>query len=162
MSTSTKTDIPQALTDVNVEPLSQTSRPNNCIVTKVQTKLFTWLAMIPKAGQIFGYAWIICRPGTQDWNIHTNNAPAVVAPIDPGPLPQIPPGTNAFDERRLVREHESQRRMCTTYRNAVSWFHSKIVKICGVYIEALRHEITGYTNVAPHQFFTHLLPLMEG
>lgn len=155
MSTSTGTDI-KAMVEYQIDPLPTNRRPNFYDIVSMQTSFFTALTLLPMAGQLFGHAFLVCRQGTEDWNSRTNNAPAVAHPVDPGPLPNIPAGTHAFDERRLVREHEADQKMYLALKSAHGWFMSKIILVGGIYITALKHETTGYTNVTPARFFAHL------
>ena len=104
----------------------------------------------------FGFLFLVCRPGTNDYLNQTGQAVMPALPANPGAVANIPTGTTAFDERRLVREFEGQQQSWTTYQEVLAWFLASIQETCGVYIHTLRHHVTGYSNIAPHRFFAHL------
>ena len=65
-----------------------------------------------------GHIHLICRNGTNDYALLTNNAPAFVIPNDPGPVPVIPHGTTQVQALAILELHKSELEALQTYINA--------------------------------------------
>ena len=105
-----------------------------------------------------GHIHLICRNGTNDYALLTNNAPAFVIPNDPGPVPVIPHGTTQVQALAIRELHKSEleaRRTYITTRGAIA---EEIILACkaGSYLNPLKHPITGFTHVTPERMFTYL------
>ena len=147
--------LPQAILDLELPVLPTDRRPSHHDILDLQNVIFGALKLIPGAGS-FGHAHLVCRDGTEDWRSRTNNAPAERPPVDPGPIAIIPNGTLAFEERQLVRLHESNTKTYDVGQQAQAWLLLKLPVACHIYVEALKHTITGFTHLRPSRFFAHL------
>lgn len=147
--------LPQAFIEQVFTPVSTQHRPNFFVVNEIHNALFEGLQTIP-TGNTHGAADMVCRPGTNDWSSRTNNARAVAPIADPGLVPVIPNGTTQVEERAIVRQHESNRHQYLLRKEAQTLTVARLATIFHVFAEAIRHAVTGFANVQPHRFFSHM------
>ena len=150
------TTLSTAIQNANLPRLPTDRRPSHSDVHNVHVGYMEFLCLVAFASSNFGFLFLVCRPGTNDYLNQTGEAVMPALPTNPGAAATIPTGTSAFDERRLVREFEGQQQSWSIYQEILAWFLVSIQETCGVYIQTLRHHVTGYSNIAPHRFFAHL------
>ena len=105
-----------------------------------------------------GLIHIICRQGTNDYALLTNNAPPFIIPNDPGAVPVIPQGTTQVQALAIRELHKSELEARRTYIAAKGAIAEQIIAACkpGSYLNPLKHPITGFTHVTPERMFTYL------
>ncbi len=148
----------KVLLERTLTPLPTNRRPTFYDIRQLQTECIEILTLIPSAsgGGNHGHTYLACRPGTQDWQSRTNNAQNFQPPQDPGPHAIVPNGTNALEERRIVREHEGNKLIYTVYREAIALIVTKLIAAASIYLTALKHSTNGFANITPMRMFTHL------
>ena len=83
-------------------------------------------------------------------------APHFAIPQNPGDVATIPFGTNAVQERHIIRQHEADKQSHQDYYAVEGIVKDSLVKSCGKWIETLQNRHSGYTNVTPKAIFAHL------
>lgn len=158
MSQPSSVSLPPAVLNRVLTPLPTDRRPTYHDIRNLQTEAIEMLSAIPTTlgGGQHGHAFLVCRPGTQDYAIRTNNAPPFVEPPNPGPAPVIPHGTNALEERNQRATHHGNKFLYDTCQMAKTIVKLALITAGGVYVAILRHQVTGFVNIQPQRIFAHL------
>ena len=78
-------------------------------------------------------------------------------PVDPGPLPQIPPNATAAQIGTIERTHKEAKRLYQEFVAVGNALKQQLISsIDETYLRGLRHNIYGYMNVSVLQMLTYL------
>ena len=141
-------------------PLPTDRRPifNDLVILRAQAAAKLKPIHTHAGGGQHGLMHIICRQGTNDYALLTNNAPAFVVPNDPGAHPAIPNGTTQVQAMSIREMHKYELEARRTYIAAQGAIAEEIIAACapGSYLNPLKHPITGFAHVTPERMFTYL------